>query len=209
MNRPGKLPTNPHAPSPFEAPQVALQVRRACPECQQVFPEGVFLKQEGERIVSTSFCPACTAEKPEKERARREAQQKLEQWRKQVKQLDRVNAANISELNAALIDKFGGLAEFASFYYGQISAAATKDGGAGSSRVLLACGAVAKIIHQSTEHQANVPSVPAMTDEQLAEEFQRGLLTMINAMDESERDDLLSHVEPVADEPRQIPGVTR
>lgn len=81
----------------------------------------------------------------------------------------RIEAPHISELNESLIKRFGGLDQFATFYYEQIMAAAAQHPGGRS--VLSACAQIARIMTASTQHRQSAPDVQLLTDEDLEREL--------------------------------------
>lgn len=81
----------------------------------------------------------------------------------------RIEAPHISELNESLIKRFGGLEQFATFYYEQIMAAAAQHPGGRS--VLSACAQIARIMTASTQHRQSAPDVQLLSDQDLEREL--------------------------------------
>jgi hypothetical protein len=165
---------------------------RVGPECKRRLPRPDFILSldEGDGT-RRSLCQKCHAEQPPKVAARKETADKAEQFRNLVRAVGKVTAPTISDLNTELIGQFGNLKEFAKFFYEQIKIAATVHNGPGSARVLSACTSVAKIVAMSTQYQASLPEVSLLSDDDLAMEWQRGLVNVLHQLPAAEVEELL------------------
>ncbi len=155
---------------------------RVCPDCKHTLPEPDFLiGQDG-----VTRCLPCHEAQPAKLAAQQEEAEKAERFRQLVSSVAKVSAPTITDLNNALMKKFGSLDAFADFYHEQMMAAATTTSGKGSAKVLNACSSISKIVVASTAYQASLSPVAQLTDAELADEYKRELMEVVRRMPEEE-----------------------
>lgn len=137
-------------------------------------------------------CRECNEKLPEKLKANEEAAQKAEEFRELVRMVSKTSAPTISEFMAAVSARFGGVHGMAQFWYDQISKAAVKaeDRGGGNAAVLNACATMGKLIVASSEHQVSLADVAQMNDDDLLEEYKRGMMDLLRGFTPEELGEL-------------------
>lgn len=197
---------------PFEAAPRSFQrahTHLVCPACQAEVLERNCVYSRTSDGDTQVLCWECDAKRPAKEKAEREKAAKVEQFKDLVRAVGRVTAPTVTDLCVNLAEKFGGVKGFADFYHQQTMAAASTASGAGSGRVLNACAAIAKIIAMSTAYQATMPEVSQLTDDDLADEWERGMTDVLKTLPPQEVQRLLENTKTITvthDAPTAIPG---
>ncbi len=166
---------SPKSTFPVPALPPAIRVCRQCGQ-QKAAAEFIFTVQMDDNQLP--LCLDCHKTSPLVTAAERTAKESVDKWRESIKAMVGITASTITDLNNALIGKYGSLEKFADFYYKQIQTAATNH--PGSKTVLDACVAITKIIVASTAYQASLPPLAGLTDKELAEEINRLVMEQID-----------------------------
>jgi len=149
--------------TPFPEPIVGVPfVERWCEMCKKMKSVADFEKP----VDPHSECDECKATYNSSWKRKLRIKQDLAQ--KMVNSLrgNEIKAPHISELCDVMIEKLGGLGEFATFYAEQIQfAAEDKPGG---KAVLDACRSVTALIELSTKHRGSAPDMADLTDRDIA-----------------------------------------
>jgi hypothetical protein len=180
-------------PIPPVPPEQIPLVMVICPGCGQTVYEQDCIISRGDAGVPQCLCLDCHQKQPAKQRKARKAAKSADRFRQVIQAIGQSSAPTISDLCLALTEEFGGISGFAKFYYKQLCQAVVDT--AGSTRVLNACAAVSKIIAASTVYQATLPDVGRLSDQELCDEWERGMKEVVRRIPHRELLELVEEAQ--------------
>jgi len=167
---------------PFPALTQQAPERLVCPDCERELPSDGLIYVLDAKGQQRRLCRSCRKTFLAEQGQLDEEAKQAEHMRDLIRRVGKTTAPTISELATALIAKWDGVENLATFIYDFTKKMAKDAGRFTAGQLLRAVEMQVKIIAMATQHQAALTDIQALSDQELAHELNAQLAVALPTM---------------------------